>query len=101
MTMLNSDKNPVEKSTGFFAPTEATLCDLQVVLLYTMNRKRKNSQKKLSHLHTCEMEKFIVEYLAVYDCIQLSRKELDTIYIRRLQIHRLRERNGEIGRAHV
>ena len=71
MTMLNSDKNPVEKSTGFFCACRRQLCDLQVVLLYTMNRKRKDSQKKLSHLHTCEMEKYIVEYLAVYDCIQL------------------------------
>lgn len=100
MTMLNSDKNPVEKSTGFFCACRRQLCDLQVVLLYTMNRKRKDSQKKLSHLHTCEMEKYIVEYLAVYDCIQLSREELNTIYIRWLQIHRLRERNGVMMKAY-
>ncbi len=35
----------------------------------------------MSHLHTCEMEKFIVEYLAVYDCIQLSSKKLDTMIV--------------------
>ena len=46
------------------------------------------------------MEKYIVEYLAVYDCIQLSREELNTIYIRRLQIHRLRERNGVMMKAY-
>lgn len=43
-----------------------------------MNRKRKNSRKKLSYLHTCEMAKNVVEYLAVYDCIQLFSKKVNT-----------------------